>query len=164
MRYFVPLLLTLSAGIASAQPAAIVVQEYTYAPVGIAAGTTLRLNVANITNGGTTACTGNLSYVNSDGTTIKAADFTANPGQTSSYPLLITDVTGSPASAEVRGVVKINRQVGGVVGQPIAPSCSAVMSLEIVDIATGQTRAVLTSPTPITGGFAIPLPVVGTAQ
>lgn len=161
MRYFIPVLLTVSAGIAAGQvgaPTAVLAQQYTYAPVGIASGTTIRMNVANVTNG-TTVCAGNFAFVNSDGTTIKNQNFTANAGQTVSYSLLVSEISGSPASAEVRGVTKINRQAGGVVqppGQPPIPMCSVLMSLEVVDISTGQTRAILTNPAPI---FAIPVPL-----
>jgi hypothetical protein len=162
-RYFIQLFLTTTAGIALAQgqPAAIVEQQYSYAPVGVAPGTTLRLNVANV-SAGTTACMGNLSFINSDGSTIKNQNITVNAGQTVSYPLLITDITGSPASAEVRGLVKIERQVGGTFG-PASIPCTAVTSLEVVDIATGQTRAVLTNPTAISG-FPIATPVTAQPQ
>jgi hypothetical protein len=149
-RYFIPVLLISAAGIAAAQmlPVAIVVQQYSYAPVGVAQGTTLRLNLANL-SGGTTVCMGNLSYIFSDGTTIKNENITVNAGQTVTYPLLISEITGSPATAEVRGLVKLNRQVGGLTGPPGGPAstaCTAVTSLEVVDIATGQTRAILTNP------------------
>jgi hypothetical protein len=166
MRYFIPLLLTTFTRVALAQgaPAAILVQQYAYAPVGIAPGTTLRLNVANL-SGGTTVCMGNLAFMNSDGTTIKNQDITVKAGQIFSYPLLISDIQGSPSSAEVRGFVKIDRPVGGTVGMPPSAPCTSTTSLEVVDVATGQTRAILTNPTPISG---IPLPTsiftVGPAQ
>ena len=143
-RYVVPGFLA-AAGIAAAQVAAILLLQYTYAPVGIAPGAALRLNVAN-TAGGTSVCTGNLSFVNSDGTTIKNQNITVNAGQTVSYPLSMLDVPNSPAGAVVRGVVKIDRQVGGMVG-PATVACTSITSLEVVDTATGQTRAVLTNPT-----------------
>jgi len=160
-RYFI--LLTIAAGTVAAQTStAILLLQYTYAPVGVAPGTTLRLNLANV-SGGTAVCMGNLSFINSDGTTIKNQNITVNAGQTFSYPLLISDVPGSPASAEVRGFVKIDHQVGGTAGAtPLAP-CTAVTSLEVVDIATGQTRAVLTNPTVISGRPVV-TPVVAGAQ
>jgi hypothetical protein len=113
-------------------------------------------------SGGTAVCTGNLSFINSDGTSIKNQNITVNAGQIFSYPLAISEVAGSPSSAEVRGFVKINRQVGGTVSQAqtITP-CTAVTSLEVVDVATGQTRAVLTTPTPVSG---IATPVVALPQ
>jgi hypothetical protein len=154
--------LTVAAGVAEAQtgPAATIVQQYTFAPVGIAAGQTLRLNVANISMG-TAACMVNLSFVSSDGVSIKNEDVTVAAGNTMSYPLAATEV--STAVAEIRGVVKIDRQVGGVVvmpGAPVAAVCSAVMSLELVD-AMG-TRAVLTNPTLVSGFLPVvvnPLPL-----
>jgi hypothetical protein len=162
-RYLMPLLLITGAGFAAAQtPTAILVQQYTYAPVGIAPGTTLRLNVANVSSG-TTVCMGNLSFINSDGTTIKNQNITVNAGQTTSYPLLISDVQGTPASAEVRGFVKIDRQAGGTIGPNAPTPCIAVTSLEVVDVATGQTRAVLTNPTAVAGAIA-PTPVVALPQ
>jgi hypothetical protein len=137
--------------IALAQPGPTVTisQQYSFAPVGLAAGQTLRLNVANLSTG-TTSCMGNLSFVSSDGVSIKNEDVTIGPGKTMSYPLSDTEVAANVA--EIRGVVRINRQVGGVVltpGAPISPGCSAIMSLELVD-ATG-TRAVLTNPTLVSG-------------
>ena len=54
----------------------------------------------------------------------------------------------------VRGLVKLDRQLGGVItgpGMPAPVVCSAVMSLEVVDAATGQTRLVLTNPNTISG-------------
>jgi hypothetical protein len=152
-RYFiVPLLLTSATGIAAAQtsPGAIVVQQFSYAPVGVAPGTTLRLNLAN-SGSGSTVCMVNLSFINSDGSMIKNTNVTVNAGVTYSYPLLISDVPGSPASAEVRGLVKIDRQLGGTAGAPPSAPCVSVTSLEVVDVATGQTRAVLTNPTAISG-------------
>ncbi len=157
-RYFVPLILVISAGFAAAQgpPASTIVQEYTYAPVGVAQGTTVRVNVANI-GSGTAVCTGNLSFINSDGTSIKNEDFTAGAGQTASYALLASDISGSPATAVVRGFVKINRQVGPPTAGAAATACTAVMSLEVIDIATGQTRAILTNPTAVSGAFVVPV-------
>jgi hypothetical protein len=150
------------AGIAVAQgTTAIIVQQYTFAPAGIVTGQSMRLNLSNVA-GATSMCTGNFSFINSDGSTIKNENYTVNAGQTMSYSLQTTDISGSPASAEVRGVVKVNRQAGGIVptpGNPPAPSCSPVMSLEIVD-STGQTHVLLTSPALVVGITAVVPPSI----
>jgi hypothetical protein len=158
---FVVCLLTVTARLASAQPAptAIIVQQYTFAPAGIAAGQTMRLNMANVA-GGASICIGNLSFVNSDGTSIKNQDVTVKAGQTMSFSLLSTDLAST--SAEIRGVVKVDRQFGGVVvtpGTPPVPICNAVISLEIVDTATGQSRVVLTNPSLVSGIIPLQAPV-----
>ncbi len=85
---FILCILVIAAGVAQAQTSttAIIVQQYTFVPVGFVAGQTVRLNISNIA-GGTAVCMGNLSFVNSDGSTIKNENFTANAGQTVSYTL-----------------------------------------------------------------------------
>jgi hypothetical protein len=153
---FILCILVIAAGVAQAQTSttAIIVQQYTFVPVGFVAGQTVRLNISNIA-GGTAVCMGNLSFVNSDGSTIKNENFTANAGQTVSYTLQTTDISSAPSVAEVRGVAKIDHQAGGVIFTPgtpptPAPVCSALMSLEVVD-ANGQTQVVLTNPTLVSG-------------
>lgn len=152
-RYFPHYLLIAAAGMAMAQVAAVLVLQYTFAPVGIAPGTTLRLNLAN-TGGGSSVCMGNLSFINSDGTTIKNENINVPAGQTVSYPLAISDISGSPANAVVRGFVKIDRQTG-VVAAPATIACTSITSLEVVNTATGQTRVILTNPTLASGITAV---------
>jgi hypothetical protein len=146
--------LTLTAGIASAQPAIPTIPlQYTFAPAGLAGGQTMRLNLANVGTG-TSVCMANLSFVNSDATTIKNQDFTVKAGQTMSYPLVTSDITATPVTAEVRGFVKIEKQVLTPGTTPTAP-CSPVMSLELVVNATGQSQVVLTNPLLVTSAIPV---------
>src|SRR5580698_1731539 len=93
---FILCILVIAAGVEQAQTSttAIIVQQYTFVPVGFVAGQTVRLNISNIA-GGTAVCMGNLSFVNSDGSTIKNENFTANAGQTVSYTLQTTDISSA---------------------------------------------------------------------
>jgi hypothetical protein len=150
--YFVPLLLAAAAGVAAAQnapaaPITIVVEQYTFAPVGTTYAY-LRVNVANL-SGGTSVCTGSVSFIDSTGKTIPGPGGSLNvaAGQTSSFEF----VPQTAVSGAVRGFVTINHQVGGVVGPMPVMSCNALMSLEVVNSINGQTQAVLTNPTPISG-------------
>ena len=141
---------SITAGLASAQTAFQATPlQYSFAPAGIAAGITMRLNVANL-GSGTSVCSVNLSFVNSDGSSIKNEDILVKAGQTMSYTLQTGDIAGTPTSAEVRGVVKIQRSTL-TPGTPVTPPCSAAMSLELVTNATQQTQAVMTNPTLVTG-------------
>jgi hypothetical protein len=152
-KVFLPLMIAVGIGSAQTVPSATVLQQYSFAPLGVAAGQTMRLSLANAA-GGSSVCIANLSFINSDGTSLKNQDVTVKAGQTASFSLLTGDI--SSAGAEIRGLVKLDRQVGGVVSGPGMPApavCLAVMSLEVVDAATGQTRVVLTNPTVIAGLF-----------
>jgi hypothetical protein len=102
-------LVTIAAGMAAAQPGpvAIVVQQYTFAPIGAASGQTMRLNLSNVANG-TAVCMANLSFVNADGSSIRNQDVTVKSGQTMSFSLQTADVPSN--GAEIRGLVKLNRR------------------------------------------------------
>jgi len=144
---------TIFAAAAAAQPnmpaPATVTQQYSFVPVGIVAGQTLRVNLANLA-GGSSVCMASISFVNSDGTTIQTQSVTANAGQTVSYSVQTGNINGSPASAEVRGTVTLTHLIsippfpipGGVSPTPV---CAPLMSAEIVD-GNGQTALVLTNP------------------
>lgn len=153
---FVLSVFAIGGGIAHAQMGTppTVVQQYTFAPIGIIAGQTLRVNLTNVATGSNAVCSGNLSFVNSDATSIKNENVTVNAGVTMSYTLVTSDVTGNPGSAEVRGVVKINRQIGPPMGGPSLPAagqCVPVMSLELAD--ANGTHVILTSPSLVSGGI-----------
>ena len=151
------LLLTAFSGMAAAQilPGAVFMQTYSYPPIGVVSGQALRVSLGNASDSGL-ACMGNLSFVNSDGTTVKNEDISVDPTKSVSYVLQFSDVPGiaATATAQVRAVVKVQRQLGGIIVSPgpgLVPSCSAVTSVELVDVASGQTRALLTSPTYVSG-------------
>ena len=122
--------LMIGCGIAVAQtsPVATVVQQYTFAPVGVVTGQIMRVNMS-ITGDGTSSCMGNLSFVNSDGTTVKSQDVAVKAGETMSYSLQMSDIPSATGSAVVRGLVKIERQVGPAVAAPGAPTVRSRLSM-----------------------------------
>lgn len=161
MKHYSSLLLLLAAcaGSAAAQifPTAILQQPYSYPPISLVSGQFLRLNLANAGDAGS-ACAANLSFVNSDGNAVKNEDVKVDSAKSVFYVMEFTDVPAiaATATAQIRAVVKLQRQAGGVILTPgLTPNCAAVTSLELVDTASGQTRILLTNPTYISAFLPI---------
>jgi hypothetical protein len=168
--YSMCLLLIAFSGVAAAQilPGAVLMQTYSYPPVGVVSGQALRVSLGNASDSGS-ACMANLSFVNSDGTAVKNEDVSVDPSKSVSYVLQFSDVPGiaATATAQVRAVVKVQRPAIGIIVSPgpgLVPSCTAVTSVELVDVASGQTRVLLASPAYVSGLLPILVSAPPTAQ
>ena len=95
-------------------------------------------NLASNGNNTTASCTGNISFLNSNGATIgTATTFTATAGQSVAVKLPFATAATSGSRVDVRAVI--------VTTQSNSTPCALVYSLETYDTASGATHLYLAS-------------------
>jgi hypothetical protein len=136
---------------------------YSSGGVGIARGQAAKWKVTNTAPPPpveSPACAATLSFTNDQGQELKTEEVTVRGGESRSLDLDHSEVptTGGRAEIHARAVIPIT----GPVDQPIPGNiCPAVLTLEIIDNATGKTTAVVLgtlvqSPLQVTGRAVSP--------
>ena len=123
-------------------------READFAPIGLAVGETLQVNLANTAANPTTtsstgsaatpaSCTGSVSFYGASGAIVgTATSFTLTSGQISSVKLPYASAGATAAATRplIRPVVTLTTTF------PNGPACNLALSLETYDAATGVTH------------------------
>jgi len=131
---------------AFAQPSTVQLTEHaSFPPLTFGSTETLAVNLANTASnpatGAAASCTGSVSFHNASGALIgSATSFTLSSGQISAVTLPFSSAGSSGPHAGVQATITVTPATTSP-----RPPCNLVFSLEITDISSGATHAVVTS-------------------
>jgi hypothetical protein len=151
------------AGLAAAQTTQIALpQVYASGAIGLNGQETARWNVLNPAFPAPIVgptCSVTLSFHDGRGSRVRAETFTLKAGETRSLSVLSTDIPSDGNPTGIYGLATV--PLTGPTDQPTGPTCSLVTTMEVVDTATGETKAITRGEIAQPGGLrpANPIPL-----
>lgn len=132
---------------------ATIVRTINYAPVGLAGGETLQVNLANLAtasmSGTAASCVATVTFYGSTGAAIgTGTSLTITSGQVVSAKLPYASAGAAGGRAVIRSVVQLS-------SPSITAPCSLSTSMETYDAATGITHTFQSAPTEVVQPFVV---------
>jgi len=161
--------LTATGLFAQTSPAPLVQETVTTGMIGIAEGQTARLNTLNP---GVTpptlgvVCSALLTYVDGQGTVLKSAVVSVNPGKSVWLDLFSNGDLGLAADQrrQIRATITVPPILPPAGSTTLPAPCSLIGTLEIFDTLSGKTQVVLGGTHLVPNPVAVPTPVTASTN